>query len=145
MSAETIYVGRSRTGRRLHFVAENGWAGSCGRDIGDAKPIEDAKPPVDADWCRTCMREAARMMWLAAKLAAVDPRSPRREADVAPTREAERWDADTEIEMGETILAHLERHPAPEGSLTANDWDDWGQGLVAAGNRRLDDLERGDA
>jgi hypothetical protein len=143
MSTEPIYVGRSRTGRRLHIVTERGRA-KCSRDIGNATPVEAVKPPIDADWCAVCMAEAAKEVLIQASLARIPDRRQRVPARSAPNAEAERWDADSEIELGEFMLDHLDRHPAPEGSLIAAEMRQWGTSLAAHGNARLDALERGD-
>jgi hypothetical protein len=142
-TAETIYVGKSRTGKRVHIVNEGGW-GHCSRQIGNATPIQEARPPVDADWCRSCIGRAERTMVLAAELALARNESygvPRMAGVPCPPVEAARWDGDSEIEIGEFILEHLERHPAPDGSETAAAWQRWGGQLVRSGNARLDILD----
>lgn len=72
--AEDLYIGSTRGGRRIHLVGVGVQhrLSNCGRTMSRVVPVAEARPAVDADWCRTCIREAERSMVLAGGLARND-------------------------------------------------------------------------
>jgi hypothetical protein len=156
-----LHIGTTRHGGRLHLagVTEDGRGFSqCGRKIDGEQlwAVGERDVSVDSPWCGSCLNGAVRdgVRW-----AEIDYRRARQGEGLfrvtANERspegnepgygdEADRWDGDTEIEIGEFILAHLERHPAPAGSCIAPTMERWGERLVEHGNALLDDQD-GDA